>query len=141
MHLKTIEVSYFDREFSSALILTDEQTFIGLVLFFTACSARFLFIEFSINKKLLILILVWPCFICNTIWFYSVDGKRCYWCELPSRTGNDCGDFDIKKTRTCEEEEDGSCIKFSRGDTIHFSCERILNYPLGSVSFSSPQQM
>ena len=54
MHLKTIEVSYFDREFSSALILTDEQTFIGLVLFFTACSARFFFIEFSINTKLLI---------------------------------------------------------------------------------------
>ena len=58
-------------------------------------------------------------------------------CEVPSYSGNDCGDFDLKKTRTCEEEEDGSCIKFSKGDATYFSCERFGFYVLGSVPFNS----
>ena len=71
----------------------------------------------------------------------SVDGKRCYHCQMPHRTpADECGNFEIKKTRTCKEKGDGSCIKYSIRDTTYYSCEGIGNYALGSVSFNSPKK-
>ena len=60
---------------------------------------------------------------------HSVDGKKCHWCQRPAtKDQQDCDEGFY-----CIEDENGSCVRFSSGDTTYFSCDRLKDFPSGRV--------